>query len=65
MKVLVKKNDPAKGRLLMRREQVLKLCCNMPITMEMKFTKMSTNAVSFGGQDFSDGEMKVILHDIK
>jgi len=65
MKVLVKNNDPAKGRLLMRREQVLKLCCNMPITKEMKFTKMSTNAVSFGGQDFSDGEMKAEKLTIK
>jgi E3 SUMO-protein ligase RanBP2 len=65
MKVLVKKNDPAKGRLLMRREQVLKLCCNMPITKEMKFAKMSTNAVSFGGQDFSDGEMKAEKLTIK
>ncbi|CAG9803980.1 unnamed protein product [Chironomus riparius] len=58
MKVLVKKDDPTKGRLLMRREQVLKLCCNMSITKEMKFTKMNSNALSFAGQDFSDGEMK-------
>ncbi|XP_070509299.1 E3 SUMO-protein ligase RanBP2 [Chironomus tepperi] len=58
MKVLVKKDDPSKGRLLMRREQVFKLCCNMPITNEMKFSKMNSNALSFAGQDFSDGEMK-------
>lgn len=58
MKVLLSKNDPTKARLLMRREQVLKLCCNMPITKELKFVKMGSNAVSFGGQDFSDGEMK-------
>jgi E3 SUMO-protein ligase RanBP2 len=58
MKVLVKRDDPTKGRLLMRREQVLKLCCNMSITKEMKFTKMNSNALSFAGQDFSDGEMK-------
>lgn len=58
MKVLVKKDDSTKGRLLMRREQVLKLCCNMSITKDIKFVKMSSNALSFAGQDFSDGEMK-------
>lgn len=58
MKVLVNKNDSTKARLLMRREQVLKLCCNLPITKELKFVKMNSNAVSFGGQDFSEGEMR-------
>lgn len=58
MKVLVNKDDPTKGRLIMRREQVLKLCCNMSITKDIKFVKMNSNALSFAGQDFSDGEMK-------
>lgn len=58
MKVLVHKTDPSKARLLMRREQILKLCCNMVITKDLKFTKMNSNSYSFGGQDFSEAEMK-------
>jgi E3 SUMO-protein ligase RanBP2 len=54
MKVLAQKADPTKARLLMRREQIFKLCCNMPITKELKFTKMKETALSFGGQDFSE-----------
>jgi E3 SUMO-protein ligase RanBP2 len=58
MKVLVNKTDSSKARLLMRREQVHKLCCNMPITKELKFVTMTPTAVSFGGQDFSESEMQ-------
>lgn len=63
MKVLVKKDDKTKARLLMRREQIFKLCCNMPITKELKFTKLKETALQFGGQDFSepDGMRKETL----
>lgn len=58
MKVLVHKTDASKARLLMRREQIFKLCCNMVITKDLKFKKMNTTTYSFGGQDFSEAEMK-------
>lgn len=40
MKVLVHKTDPSKVRLLMQREQNLKLCCNMVVNKDLKFTEM-------------------------
>lgn len=58
MKVLVHKTDPNKARLVMRREQIFKLCCNMVITKELTFKKMTTTTYSFGGQDFSENEMR-------
>lgn len=65
MKVLVHKTDPNKSRLLMRREQIFKLCCNMVITKDLKFTKMNATTFSFGGQDFSESEMKTEMLAIK
>lgn len=65
MKVLVSKLDATKSRLLMRREQVLKICCNMPITKELKFSARNSTAASFGGQDFSEGEMRTETLTIK
>jgi len=58
MKVLSHKTDVSMSRLLMRREQVLKLCCNMVITKELKFSNLNTTTLSFGGQDFSENEMR-------
>lgn len=58
MKVLVSKNDASKARLLMRREQIFKLCCNMKITKELEFKKLNTTTYSFGGQDFSENEIR-------
>ncbi|KAJ6635177.1 E3 SUMO-protein ligase RanBP2 [Pseudolycoriella hygida] len=60
MKVLINKNDPNKVRLLMRRELVLKLCCNQMITKETKFTKLPKleTALSWYGQDFSENELQ-------
>ncbi|KAG4077318.1 hypothetical protein HA402_009719 [Bradysia odoriphaga] len=59
MKVLVNKNDPNKVRLLMRREQVFKVCCNQFITKDTKFTKLPKldTALSWYGQDFSENEL--------
>ena len=63
MKVLVDKKDPNKARLLMRREQVLKLCCNQLITKDLKFSKLATSEVllSWYGPDFSESELKTEL----
>lgn len=65
MKVLVSKKDPSKARLLMRREQVLKLCCNMSITKEMEFKKMNGTTYSFAGQDYSENEFHAEFLAIK
>ena len=65
MKVLVQKSDSSKARLLMRREQIFKLCCNMVITKDMKFKKMNATTYSFYGQDFSEPEMKTEMLAIK
>jgi E3 SUMO-protein ligase RanBP2 len=60
MKVLVDKQDPSKARLLMRREQIFKLCCNQLISPDLKFSKLpkSETALSWAGPDFSENEMK-------
>ena len=65
MKVLLHKTDSSKARLLMRREQILKLCCNMVITKELQFNKLNSNTYSFGGQDFSEAEMRTETLAIK
>lgn len=60
MKVLVSKSNPNKVRLLMRREQVLKLCCNQMITKDTKFNKLANldTALSWCGQDYSENELQ-------
>ncbi|GAB0100417.1 hypothetical protein DMENIID0001_164570 [Sergentomyia squamirostris] len=67
MKVLVNNDDPTKVRLLMRREQVLKLCCNQLITLETKFSKMpnTETALSWYGQDYSENEVKTEMFAIR
>lgn len=56
-----------KVRLLMRREQVLKVCCNHFVTADMKFTAMSSSdrAWTWYAQDYSEGEMKPELLAIR
>ena len=48
-------------RLLLRREQVLKLACNQWLTPDLKFQPMHTSETAWcwGGQDFSDNEAKL------
>lgn len=63
MKLLRDRTDPNKVRLLMRREQVHKLCCNQRLLPETKFT-YATNckaAVTWGAQDYSDEELTTAL----
>lgn len=56
MKVLQLKSDPSQVRLLMRREQVLKLCCNQRLLPDTKFSyiKNSQNSLSWAAHDYSE-----------
>lgn len=56
MKVLVTNDDPNKVRLLMRREQVFKMCCNQMVSKDTKFNEMPKMkaALSWYGKDFSE-----------
>lgn len=67
MKVLVNKNEVNKVRLLMRREQVFKLCCNQFLSKDTKFTPLSSAGVSLTwcGQDYSENELQVELLAIR
>lgn len=60
MKVLVNKKDPSKVRLLMRREQIFKLCCNQLISKDTEFSKLPNleTALKWCGQDFSENELQ-------
>ncbi|XP_072936249.1 E3 SUMO-protein ligase RanBP2 [Epargyreus clarus] len=59
IKLLVHKDNVQKVRLLMRREQIMKVCCNHSVTKEMVFQKMPNmdKAVTWCAKDFSDGEL--------
>jgi len=63
MKLLRDRSNPNLVRLLMRREQVHKLCCNQRVLPEIKFSP-STNikaAVTWAGHDYSDEELTTAL----
>ncbi|CAH2099768.1 unnamed protein product [Euphydryas editha] len=59
IKLLVRNDNNQKIRLLMRREQIMKVCCNHAITKEMVFQKMPNmdKAVTWCAKDFSEGEL--------
>jgi hypothetical protein len=59
MKILQHKTSKV-CRILMRREQVLKLCANHQITsqMELKPHQGSENAYVWSAMDFAEGEAK-------
>ncbi|PZC87160.1 hypothetical protein B5X24_HaOG201396 [Helicoverpa armigera] len=59
IKLLVQKDNVQKVRLLMRREQIMKVCCNHALTNEMVFQKMPNldKAVTWCAKDFSEGEL--------
>lgn len=67
MKVLVNKQDASKVRLLMRREQVLKLCCNQLLQSDTKFNTLGSagTSMTWFGQDFSENELQVELFAIR
>lgn len=59
IKLLQDKDDTNKVRLVMRREQIHKLCCNQRIYKDthFKYAKNSQTAVSWAGQDYSENEL--------
>ncbi|ALC45939.1 Nup358, partial [Drosophila busckii] len=63
MKLLQQKANPSQIRLLMRREQVLKICCNQRLLPETKFNYASNtqNALTWAGQDFAEQEVTTEL----
>lgn len=63
MKILKEKTI----RFVMRREQVLKVCCNHQLLKGMIFDKMQTNAsaVTWHAKDFSEGELKPELFALR
>ncbi|XP_025423662.1 E3 SUMO-protein ligase RanBP2-like isoform X3 [Sipha flava] len=66
MKILHNQND-GYYQLLMRRELIHKICCNQRLTadLELKPVSSSDKAMSWIGQDFSDGESKKELFAIR
>jgi len=54
-------------QLLMRREVILKVCCNQRLTadLELKPVTSSDKAMSWVGQDYSEGECKKELFAIR
>lgn len=54
-------------RLLMRREQVLKVCCNHQLLKNMSFSKMRNNskALSWCAQDFSEEVLKTEMFALR
>lgn len=67
IKVLVNKDDKNKVRLLMRREQVLKLCCNQLLKKDTQFKELPNSkvALSWYGQDYSENELQLELLAIR
>lgn len=51
---LLKDRETGKIRLLMRRERVLKLCCNHYLTSNTKFLEMDNRSYIWSATDFSD-----------
>jgi len=66
MKILHNSKDDY-YQLLMRREVILKVCCNQRLTadLELKPVSSSEKAMSWIGQDFSEGESKKELFAIR
>lgn len=59
IKLLAHQDNIQKLRLLMRREQIMKVCCNHAVTRDMVFQKMprSEKDVTWCAKDFSEGEL--------
>ncbi|KAK3932811.1 E3 SUMO-protein ligase RanBP2 [Frankliniella fusca] len=58
---VLKNKTTGKVRLLMRREQVHKVCCNHFLTQDLLFKPLSTSdkAITWSAQDYSEGEVRV------
>ncbi|KAH9514726.1 hypothetical protein Btru_023426 [Bulinus truncatus] len=58
---ILKSKDKNKFRIIMRRDQILKLCANHFITADMQLTTMaaSDKAWCYSAMDFSEEEMKL------
>ena len=56
---ILKNKQTGKVRFLMRREQVLKICCNHFLSKEMDFKPVSSSdkAWQWSAPDFSEGEV--------
>lgn len=54
-------------RLLMRREQVLKVCCNHQLLKNISFSEMRNNpkALTWCAQDFSEGVLKTEMFALR
>ncbi|KAK4873399.1 hypothetical protein RN001_015428 [Aquatica leii] len=54
-------------RLVMRRDQVLKVCCNHQLLKKMQFAKMPKHSKAFSwcAQDFSDGSLQTEIFTIR
>ena len=55
IKVLKHKLNPGVFRLLMRRDQVLKLCVNHRVTGDLKFEVFNEKQVRWHAEDYSEG----------
>lgn len=58
MKILKHKENEGMYRILMRRDQVLKLCANHRITTDLKFEIFNDKQVRWHAQDYTEGEGK-------
>ncbi|CAH1780686.1 unnamed protein product [Owenia fusiformis] len=58
---ILKHKENGKMRVLLRREQVLKIACNFPITSDIKLQPLQTSETSwcFVCSDFTDNEAKI------
>lgn len=55
---ILKHDVTGKVRLLMRREQILKICCNHYLTVEMTFLPKDDRSWTWHASDFSENEIK-------
>jgi len=64
---ILKNKESGRVRFLMRREQVLKVCCNHMLTKTMEFKPLATSdrAWTWTAGDFSEGEVSNELFALK
>ncbi len=64
---ILRNRETGRVRFLMRREQVLKICCNHFLTADMEITPLQTSdrAWTWTAPDFAEGEVKNELFALK